>query len=495
MNFPPMNFLKNASALAGVLVLAGVLLASSAAAQSKTKGLIVLDAGPKADLDHCSNGPLSAPEVCSDVSPLNNWVNGQLGSGKAHYREGESVPYRATITGLTTGATYNLYIEYDVTKGGKYAFDYLTSYDRTENGTGFSAGHAEPCADFISGCSFSSTHDTAPIPDDPLINPPTGQIAGVIDIFGGTIADNSTGVDYSDFTGSIASDSSRFIRVTFVAGGSQVVLAWGAHIATRADWGDNNSAIGITGSPYHVSLSSFTDASGNALSLGQQDHQLSVDAIYFPVVITIVKRVTVPGNPTTFSSTQSFPFTVTPNGVSAGFSLTDSDTTQTGGASKEIQSTTFDTNIDITESIVQGWSLINVSCGAIDPGGNASVGTATPNFPAQKVTLNLKEGNRVTCTFSNSKLITTAAAASISGRVVNTFGGGVSRAMVYVTDAETGSTQMAMTNPFGYYTFDNLDSGRYYIMTVRAKGYKFADNVKSFTLNDSLADMDFVANP
>ena len=108
---------------------------------------------------------------------------------------------------------------------------------------------------------------------------------------------------------------------------------------------------------------------------------------------------------------------------------------------------------------------------------------------------NLLEGNRVTCTFSNSNLRATAAPASVSGRVVDSFGNVVSKARISVVDAENGSTRVVMTSPVGYYTIDQLDSGRFYIMTVSAKGYKFADNTRSFTLTDSLADMDFVANP
>jgi len=449
-----------------------------------------------ADLDHCANGPLSGPVVCSDVTPNNNWVNGQLGSNKAHYREGESVPYRSVITGLTNGATYNLTIEYDTTKGGKAAFDYLTSYDRTENGTGFSAGQANPCGDVFAGCSPTAPDDAKPIPspDSQVVPPnPPGQIPGQIDIWGGAIT--SVGFD-GNLVGSLAGDSSRFIKVVFVAGPSgKAVLAWGAHIATRQNWGDNGSAIGITGSPYHVSLSAFTDANGNALGLGQQDHQLSVDAIYFPAQITIIKLVTDPGPPTVYSSTQAFPFTVTPSSVSTGFSLIDSDATQLGGASQVVQTTSFDTDIVITESNVDGWSLLGVTCGPIDNGGNSLIGTTMPSSANRNVTINLKEGNRVTCTFSNSKLRPTAAPATIGGRVVDSFGNGISKAYISVIDAETGSSHAVLTNPFGYYSMEGLDSGRFYLMTVAAKGFKFADNLKSFTLNDNLTDLDFVANP
>ena len=65
--------------------------------------------------------------------------------------------------------------------------------------------------------------------------------------------------------GTVTDTSSRTISVTFKAGGLSVVLTWGVDIATRKDWGDNMSAVAISGSSYHVALDSFTDSNGNAL--------------------------------------------------------------------------------------------------------------------------------------------------------------------------------------------------------------------------------------
>ena len=49
------------------------------------------DAFPAGNLDQCANGTLAAPEQCE--VPV-DWVNGALNESKAHYLEGESVPYR-----------------------------------------------------------------------------------------------------------------------------------------------------------------------------------------------------------------------------------------------------------------------------------------------------------------------------------------------------------------------------------------------------------------
>ena len=147
MNFPVLDSFSRKLAHAGLLVVCVAALAIGGAAQFKTRSFSVLLApeNESANLDHCANGQLgSTPQLCSDVNPDNNWVNGQLGSNKAHYFEGDSVPYRAVMTGLSNNATYTVQIEYDLTKQGKYAFDYLTSFDRTET-------TADPCGPNVSG--------------------------------------------------------------------------------------------------------------------------------------------------------------------------------------------------------------------------------------------------------------------------------------------------------------------------------------------------------
>src|SRR5688572_11513635 len=43
-----------------------------------------------ADLDQCANGTASAPVPCT----LDAWQNGNINQNQAHYKEGDSVPYR-----------------------------------------------------------------------------------------------------------------------------------------------------------------------------------------------------------------------------------------------------------------------------------------------------------------------------------------------------------------------------------------------------------------
>lgn len=84
----------------------------------------------------------------------------------------------------------------------------------------------------------------------------------------------------------------------------------------------------------------------------------------------------------------------------------------------------------------------------------------------------------------------TAATVSIGGRVLDTNGRGVSRAAVDMMDA-SGATRTSLTNPFGYYRFDNVRAGDSYIFAVRHKSRSFAP--RAVVVTDELSDFDFTA--
>ena len=90
---------------------------------------------------------------------------------------------------------------------------------------------------------------------------------------------------------------------------------------------------------------------------------------------------------------------------------------------------------------------------------------------------------------------TTAGDGSVSGRVVNSFGVGISNARMSLVDASTGEALTAITNAFGYYTIDNIAVGEFYVLNIAHKRYKFAESSKAFSVNDSVANVDFVATP
>jgi hypothetical protein len=86
---------------------------------------------------------------------------------------------------------------------------------------------------------------------------------------------------------------------------------------------------------------------------------------------------------------------------------------------------------------------------------------------------------------------TTAASVSVGGRVLDPNGRGISGATVKVTDP-TGATRTSLTNPFGYYRFDNVFAGESYIFEVRHKSYSFAPQV--LYVGEELSDFDLTAS-
>ena len=88
--------------------------------------------------------------------------------------------------------------------------------------------------------------------------------------------------------------------------------------------------------------------------------------------------------------------------------------------------------------------------------------------------------------------IPTAAAVSVGGRVLTVGGNPVSKAFVVFTDT-TGAIRIAVSNPFGYYRFDEVEVGQVYVIEVRSKRFQFVPQV--VTVLDELSDLNFVALP
>lgn len=344
-----------------------------AVASMPVLGAPALAANPAANLDQCENGPAASPKAC-------DWVNGNLNSNNSHYGEGDSVPYRIKFSNLTLGpATHTVTIEWDTTKSGKHAFDYLTTYDRTQAGN--------PCA----GVSPCANPMTTPIPPDTSLTPAAGfsgtQIPGVLTMWNGTIVGTSA---YTR-TGSAAADGSTRLTLTFTAATANPVLAWSGHIGTRLDWGASGSASSISGSPYHMRLLDLDGSGGN------QDMSLSADSVVFESSITIVKQATPEGS-------RQFSFNGT-DGLGA-FTLVDDglDNVAPHNFKKFSGLTGFYDNTgkntyDFTETVPTGWRLSAITCntGAV----------YTADAAAGTLKIQLAEGTDVTCTFTNQDVVPT----------------------------------------------------------------------------------------
>ena len=324
------------------------------------------------------------------------WVTG---NNDGPLFEGDTIPYRTRFQDLVPGTTYSITIEWDTSKSGKHAIDYLNTFNATMTA-------ADPCAS-LSGlpAGLCTTSSTLPIPVDSIMQSDPDWIAnggvqdsGQFTMFGGTLIDTgqytldrSVGADVTEPSttcsapGCYAGDTSTFITVTFEAAETDVVMAWGGHIGARDDWGQDNSAVFISGSPYHMRIKSWRDITNNKdLNVGNTDRSLSAQAVIFPASITIVKAATPEGS-------TSFPFTASPTPLT-NFALVDDGTSTNTVLFGNI--TAF-TTYTVAETAPTGWSLTGVVCSVTNAnGGTQSVTGAT-------TTISLKEGENVTCTYSN----------------------------------------------------------------------------------------------
>ena len=82
---------------------------------------------------------------------------------------------------------------------------------------------------------------------------------------------------------------------------------------------------------------------------------------------------------------------------------------------------------------------------------------------------------------------------SMSGRVTSSRGQGVYAARVSITESGSNSPRTIMTNPFGYYRFNNVATGGTYTIRVISKRYTFTP--RTIQINNNLTDVDFVAQP
>jgi hypothetical protein len=367
---------------------------------------------PSANLDQCANGAIMTPVPCAGTG----WQNGNTNANNSHWYEGDSIAYRMKFSSLAPGSTHTVTIEWDTTKSGDHALDYLTSYNRSEK-----VGN-DPCSDVV-GCGSPTTFA---IPADSHINlpasPDDGRWNQVFTMFNGTIT--SVTPTYT-LTGTYSSDSSTGLTITFTAASATPVMAWGAHIGTRKDWGATYSALAITGSPYHMRLLMLDGAGGN------QDRSTASSAVVFPAILTITKTVFDRNGlnligPTPFNFTTTSPkASNSPPELPAAFTLVNDGNVNplTGLPDNQQQFKlylfgTTNPQVTITEQPVSGFILNGLTCSAT-LNGVPEPNTNTVNLATGTVTIVAAEGQEINCNYVNQQALTL----TVIKKVVNTNGG------------------------------------------------------------------------
>lgn len=91
---------------------------------------------------------------------------------------------------------------------------------------------------------------------------------------------------------------------------------------------------------------------------------------------------------------------------------------------------------------------------------------------------------------SSPNIAPTAAAVSISGRVVTIDGSGLMNARVTLTDS-IGNSRTILTKKMGAFRFDDVNAGEIYVITIASRRYTFQPQVIS--VNENLTEVNFTA--
>ena len=150
--------------------------------------------------------------------------------------------------------------------------------------------------------------------------------------------------------------------------------------------------------------------------------------------------------------------------------------------------------ITVTEAQVQGWQLVSVQC--VETAGSVpNIPNTTVDLANHRAYIRVENDERVECTFTSEEIAPTGNA-SVSGRIVDSNGLGVRGITVSIFNASTGQVALATSNSFGYYSFEDLELSNFYVLTaIGTKRYTIPNSERTFTLNEDLSNMDFVAEP
>jgi Metallo-peptidase family M12B Reprolysin-like len=84
-----------------------------------------------------------------------------------------------------------------------------------------------------------------------------------------------------------------------------------------------------------------------------------------------------------------------------------------------------------------------------------------------------------------------AATAALGGRITDANGNGLSKVRVRLYNADSSIDQTVITNPFGFYKFEDIPVGSTYILTPTGKGQTFVPENRAFTHMEEESNLDF----
>ncbi|MEO6391503.1 MAG: carboxypeptidase-like regulatory domain-containing protein [Pyrinomonadaceae bacterium] len=148
-------------------------------------------------------------------------------------------------------------------------------------------------------------------------------------------------------------------------------------------------------------------------------------------------------------------------------------------------------SVNFEVRLFEGTNRFEIIYGAIAVNGSSqTVGVEKDNTDFTQFA-----GNTAGTLFAGLALIAaspTAAGVSIGGQVLTANGNAIGKARVSLT-ASNGETLYALTNPFGYYRFENVAVGGTYVLAVVSKRYSIAPQAISVT--GEMTELNFIAEP
>lgn len=89
----------------------------------------------------------------------------------------------------------------------------------------------------------------------------------------------------------------------------------------------------------------------------------------------------------------------------------------------------------------------------------------------------------------------TSAGALISGRVITADGRGITNAVLTLSGGALFTPRTIQTSGFGYFTFEDVEIGQSYVLTIKSKRFMFSQNSQFIALMDNVTGIVFQAVP
>ncbi len=448
------------------------------------------------DFKQCANKDNAAGDC--------HWISSIVQASNSKYYEGMSVPQRTIFTGIpaTAGDVHTLTFSHLATKGGKHAYDWLTSYNQAVTeasniGYPFSDLDNQSCYPEIgppntlqSTCNTLRTGSNfalVNVPDDDFISHDGSTQAKIdsyeseyndrtIKIYGdssisGASTDSFLTISHTVSNGSDTGDSDIQYSLTWKSSSSSILIEMAGHLAVGSDgsgftWGAGRGSSSISGAAYHFSLDKL-----DGKSLGSQDNQVSSSAVLPPRAhLTVIKNVVNDNGGTLVSSN----FTMNVSGVNP-------DLSSFPGSSNGTLVTLDPGDYSVTENAVSGYmGSFSTDCSGTLVAGDNKICTVTNDDQAAQLTVTKhvvsnNGGNEVASDFTMN----------VAGTNVSTpsFAGDESGTTVTLTP---GSYSVSENGPTGYTASNTIGCSG----TIALGEHKFC----TFTNDDQPAHITLIKN-